>query len=781
MNVRIAGRDRPVRAPGTLLSPMGLLPASDNAKWVGMLVSFALGLILSTAHIAGSPAPFGLAFLAAMGYGSGGALCLAGCAIGYFAAFGVASGTQLAAGCCLTFLSAYFLRSRPFVQTRWYPPLVSAAAYIPTRLVLYLLTGGVSLLLISRMALFLLLCAGAAYGFDDLLRAQEPSTANAEICRNVSAAFLLACLLMGVNNLLLFDTLSVGRALSVLILLVLSGTGGALCGAAAGVILGIAMDVAAGAGVLFSVVYAASGLLSGQFCRHRRGFYLCAFAAAYLAALFCVPLTSLRIGASAELLLAVGAFLVLPKKFVVAVGAFLQPMRAGSGESGLRRYVAGRVGGMAHAYQQLHDTASHAAAAAENDADAAKIFDRAADRVCCRCKLQQECWTRRAFDTLNIMNDATLHIQTRGRLLPEDFPPYFRDRCVYLHEYTEVVNGELRLRAYRQRMQETLQENRTVLWQQYADFAQVLTNVSRELDSSYGADPLAEQRLIRYLRTIGVEADAAVFRESTGRLRVTIDSRYLRPLLELPDYLDKLSAALGVRLCMPENSERDNSLLLLEAEPLAVSVGIASMRKKGETVSGDRGTYFKTDAGQLCVILSDGMGCGEPAADGSIGTVGMLEEFLRSGVSPALAMKLLNSAMLLRDGENWGYATVDLMCMNLFTGQADFYKYGAAPTYVKSGGALKKLRCTSFAPGLEQESGKAPDELHMHLKPGSVAVIASDGVVSDGQDLWLRRLLNDFDDGDMKTLAGSVVRAAIREYGRGDDMTALAVKVEVRS
>ena len=74
MHVKIAGHDRPVRAPGALPSPIGLLPASENAKWVGMLVSFALGLILSTAHIAGSPAPFGLAFLAAMGYGSGGAL-----------------------------------------------------------------------------------------------------------------------------------------------------------------------------------------------------------------------------------------------------------------------------------------------------------------------------------------------------------------------------------------------------------------------------------------------------------------------------------------------------------------------------------------------------------------------------------------------------------------------------------------------------------------------------------------------------------------------------------
>ena len=69
----------------------------------------------------------------------------------------------------------------------------------------------------------------------------------------------------------------------------------------------------------------------------------------------------------------------------------------------------------------------------------------------------------------------------------------------------------------------------------------------------------------------------------------------------------------------------------------------------------------------------------------------------------------------------------------------------------------------------------------MHLKPGSVAVIASDGVVSDGHDDWLRKLLSDSDDGDMKTLAGSVVRAAIREYGRSDDMTAMALKVEVRS
>ena len=70
--------------------------------------------------------------------------------------------------------------------------------------------------------------------------------------------------------------------------------------------------------------------------------------------------------------------------------------------------------------------------------------------------------------------------------------------------------------------------------------------------------------------------------------------------------------------------------------------------------------------------------------------------------------------------------------------------------------------------------------MRMRLKPGSVAVIASDGILSDGRDLWLRELLEADDGSDMKSLAGSVVQKAVREYGRNDDMTALAVKVEVR-
>lgn len=758
-----------------------LAMAAQAPQWVGLLLSFALGMILATVGLGNAPAPFGLALLATMGYGTGGALCLLGNLAGYFAAFGITAGTQMSAGCVLVFTSAYFLRNHWFVQSKWYPPVLSMCAYALTRLTIYALTGGITLYVVSRMALYLLLCGGAAYAFGDVFDMEDPRTVNSEICRNVSIVLLLACILMGVSNLALFGSISVGRIFSLVILLMLCATGGPLNGAAAGTILGVAMDVAAGSGAYLVAAYALAGLTAGLFCKHRRVLFLIVFAAVHALTVLCLPSNELRAASMIEVLGASGVYLMLPQRFVVTVGSFIQPLRAGRGESGLRHYVAERVGGMSYAYRELFEVAHGAAVSEENDADIAKVFDRAADRVCVHCALRQDCWTRSASDTLSVLNDASRKMQSRGRLQTTDFPPYFRDHCLYLHEFTEVVNGELRLRAYRMRMHKLMQENRNLLWEQYRDFADVLADSSRALDSSYGADPLAERRLIRYLRSLGVEADAAVFRDHRGRLRVAIESKYLKPLLDEPDYLDGLSTVLGVRLCMPEQQATENSLVLLEAEPLAASVGIAAVRKKGETVSGDRGTYFKTDSGELCVILSDGMGTGEAAADGSIGTIGILEKFLRSGVDPSVAMKLLNSAMLLRDGENWGYATVDLMCIDLFSGEASFYKYGAAPSYVKSGGAIKKIRNISFAAGLKYEAGKTPDVMRMHLKPGSVAVIASDGVVSDGKDLWLRNLLEQADDADMKELASKVVQSAVREYGRNDDMTALAIKVEVRT
>ena len=197
--------------------------------------------------------------------------------------------------------------------------------------------------------------------------------------------------------------------------------------------------------------------------------------------------------------------------------------------------------------------------------------------------------------------------------------------------------------------------------------------------------------------------------------------------------------------------------------------------KKREPVSGDRGTYFKTD--QECCASYSRTWHGQRPRGERKATVRILRLLLRS--ESDIAMKI-NSVMLLKNGEDWGYATVDLMCIDLFTGETCFYKYGAAPSYIKNGKLIRRVRGESLAAGLCAGECAAPDIVRMRLKPGNIALIASDGVLAAENDKWLKSLLSNWEGNDTKALAKEALQTAIREFGCEDDMTVLVVRVDAR-
>ena len=120
--------------------------------------------------------------------------------------------------------------------------------------------------------------------------------------------------------------------------------------------------------------------------------------------------------------------------------------------------------------------------------------------------------------------------------------------------------------------------------------------------------------------------------------------------------------------------------------------GVVAKKKDGQTVSGDTGAWFKHDDGSLYVLLCDGMGSGSLAEQESALAVRLLEQFLRAGVRPENALRTLNSALALRNDEAaGGFTTIDLLRVDLFTGEAGVYKYGAAPTYVKKGYSVSRI------------------------------------------------------------------------------------------
>ena len=266
-----------------------------------------------------------------------------------------------------------------------------------------------------------------------------------------------------------------------------------------------------------------------------------------------------------------------------------------------------------------------------------------------------------------------------------------------------------------------------------------------------------------------------MFRDGRGLLRIQLSGPGCRQMEE-PRQLRALSALLGAPL-RAEEGEGD-ALTLIQQEPLMAVAGVAARKKDGETVSGDVGTYFKGPDGSLYVLLCDGMGSGPAANRESALAVRLLEQFLKAGVETEHALVTVSSALALRGEEAGGFTTVDLLQVDLFTGQGAVYKLGAAPTYIRRGDQVRRLTGGALPAGLSAGDGARPDKLPLQLVPGDCVLMVSDGVTGTGDDGWLRQRFAEFEGDSPKELARALI--ADSPQGATDDRTALMVRVEKR-
>lgn len=204
-----------------------------------------------------------------------------------------------------------------------------------------------------------------------------------------------------------------------------------------------------------------------------------------------------------------------------------------------------------------------------------------------------------------------------------------------------------------------------------------------------------------------------------------------------------------------------------EAEA-ACRIGAALRPKEGELVCGDTVVSFRTGTGLLCLLLADGMGSGEAARKESALTCRLVEQFLEAGVEPEAALKTLNSAMALRGADTGSFTTIDLLTCRPETGEAVFYKYGAAPSYLKKGGVVRRVTGGTLPAGL-RGSPAVPDVTRATLEPGGFAVLISDGVADPGRDEWLMDLLAGWEGEDPQVLAGLILSESVRREGLQDD------------
>lgn len=234
----------------------------------------------------------------------------------------------------------------------------------------------------------------------------------------------------------------------------------------------------------------------------------------------------------------------------------------------------------------------------------------------------------------------------------------------------------------------------------------------------------------------------------------------------------QLSELVVQALVAPES--RDAS----QAE-MTRSIAMGSVPKAGQRVCGDSVTYF-TGGGKLHLLLSDGMGSGLEAQRESKLALHLIEQFLTAGIEAEYALRTLNAALNLRADEQGGFTTVDLLSIDPQNFRAQLCKYGAAPTYIKHHGAVRRITGNALPAGL-QEAGSSVAPVCFPLEAESFVLMVSDGIADSADDKWLQDLLAGWQGDDPNELVSLVLGECRKRRGGDDDCSVLCLYLPPRN
>lgn len=288
--------------------------------------------------------------------------------------------------------------------------------------------------------------------------------------------------------------------------------------------------------------------------------------------------------------------------------------------------------------------------------------------------------------------------------------------------------------------QRKLQENQELLAEHLKETAHIMAEVAKE---TCLYRPMGERRfrqMSRMLRESGISLKNFFEMEhEDGHTEISLTMKYMgdkymklgeSEQISVDDVADFISVAMNVRLCAAKNSPmyltRNYNTYYFQEEPAYhLLTGVAKAVKETEKISGDNYSFYEADTGKMMILLSDGMGSGEKACEDSRRVIEIMESFLTAGFRMESAIQMINGA-LSAAGSEQNMSTLDLCDINLYTGECEFVKVGAACTYIKRGNLVDRLSAQNLPLGVFGQM--EVESISRTLQNGDYIIMLSDGI-----------------------------------------------------
>jgi len=581
---------------------------------------------------------------------------------------------------------------------------------------------------------------------------------------------------------------NLGRTVALVAILWVAFLYGGGYGAALGVIAGFAPALLSGIVSPFAGIFALSGLLAGIFRDFGKfgcivGLIMGKLGIAFF--LFNVnEINSLLI----ESITASLIFFLLPLAFLQKAEIF-NPGKLNFQDT--EKMLFNQINSVSNIFKELSKTFKQVSHGIEWE-DNSKfdlILKSITNKVCTGCSVFMICWQREKKSTRQHICTLFNLIEAQGKVNKEDLPGELRKRCIRPDELITVAGCLFETYLMDKYYRKKLSETRDLVSEQLEGASVVMGNLAGEIKLEM--DQLSEKEyfLHKKMEEMGLEImSLSLSQTNSNSLEIDVVKEacvgkmecnlIIKPYLE--EYL-KESYIVDRSNCAMKKNELVCSCKLKSATALKVAMGFSQMKSEGTVICGDSYKDFEIKGGNHVIALSDGMGVGPKAAKESNTVISLLEQLLKNGFDKDMAIKTINSVLGVRS-EDETFATLDLTIIDIYSGEIEFMKIGAAPGFIKRGNQVGVIKANSHPLGILD--GIEVTRQSKHFCKGDVLIMVSDGILEAGEftdkESWMLEIVKELRMQDPQELSHMILRHALAVAPDiiNDDMTVIVAKLE---
>ena len=481
-------------------------------------------------------------------------------------------------------------------------------------------------------------------------------------------------------------------------------------------------------------------------------------------------------------------FALFPKRYLTELGDYLADVAVGERTEERLMRAREKMTAMKTLFRHMasvREEKGEQFAKVDHESQTAAILSAVEETACSRCDKRKDCWE----DDFFAVSQEVLSLAEGGS------DGSFDERCPSSKQIASSLERVVREGAETRYWRAQCGMQQSLLSEQMRSVSLIFEQVAEELRPKQEANKEKADKIARRLSAWGCRAEELTIGAvgEVSRLEIVCPSCGGCRTCEvrLLPFLERVLATplrMSV-ICGAQNGMRRCRLFFVTQERVQLLSGMVGIGMADDEPSGDTCEMITLPQGRTAILLSDGMGCGKEASSDSTESISLLKELLLAGFDAQTAVKTVNSLLLLRE-QRERFPTADVLIINKYTGEADFIKIGAPPSFIKRQSEVLVIKDDSLPLGALAEVSAEP--IRISLENGDYIVMMSDGAIDipeerlpggHTKESWVRSRIRLFSGKSPQSLAEHLLHMAMRLSGQTlrDDMTVIAVKIKTVS